>query len=161
MWKKLHNPIFDISEQNITVHALQENCNKKTPNNQTKIPNNKKPKKEPDTLKKGPHTKQTAFTYFTHGRYCDSTCIYHERKHRQATGNHFTASLWTLLKNNWNRGSYPVGRWNWWKSCVTDKMSLQQAAPFLFSKHWQVTGLTWRQQLRETIAQNLLEKKKS
>lgn len=41
MWKKLHNPIFHISEQNITVHALQENCN------------NKKKRKKPNT-----HTKK-------------------------------------------------------------------------------------------------------
>lgn len=34
MWKQLHNPIFDISEQNITVHALQENRNETTPTNQ-------------------------------------------------------------------------------------------------------------------------------
>lgn len=74
-------------------------------------------------LQKNLHTEQAAFTHFTQMRNCDSTCTYYGRKHRQVTGNHFTALLWTLLRNyqdNWSSSSYPVGRWNWWKSCMID-----------------------------------------
>lgn len=51
MWEKLHNPIFYISVQNITVHALQENCNNKKKKT-TEKPTQPTTKNEPHTKKK-------------------------------------------------------------------------------------------------------------
>lgn len=63
MWKKLHNPIFDISEQNITVHALQENCNKKTPTKQ-KYPTTKNQKRAPHTKKRPSHKANCFYIFY-------------------------------------------------------------------------------------------------
>lgn len=85
-------------------------------------------KKTPTLQKKSPHKASRFYTFYTNEELY-STCTHYGRKHRQVTGNHFTAPLRTLLKNNWNSSSYPAGRWNWWKSCITDEMSLYKQSP--------------------------------